>query len=170
MILRRARGPALLAISAVFSLAGCGVHITGKAADPTSSGTSAAPNPSSGTPAAPPAAASPSGGTSATPATAASPSGGDLETACQAVVGASTATINEVFDHPNDNAGAAPVYAKGAKAVRAAGAGTPIEAQANQVAMAFESISAELAGGVDDGGGRQLAPSLQAVADACGIR
>ena len=93
-----------------------------------------------------------------------------METACQAVAGASTATINEAADHPNDNAGAAPVYAKGAKAVRAAGAGTQIEAQANQVAMAFESISAEFAGGVDDGGGRQLAPSLQAVADACGIR
>jgi hypothetical protein len=174
MILRLARGPALLAIAAVFGLAGCGVHVTTKAADPTPSGTSTAlpttASPSGGTSTAPPTAANPPSGTStARPATA-SPSGADLETACRTAAGAANETISEVFDHPNDFVAAARIYAKGAKTLRDIGAGRPIETEVNRLAMAMESLSAELARGIDNKDNRDLAPAAQALADKCGIR
>jgi hypothetical protein len=100
----------------------------------------------------------------------ASSSGADLETACRTADDAANAAIREVFDHPNDFAAAARIYAKGAKALRDVGAGTPIETDLNRLAVAMESLSAELARSINNRDNRDLTSAGQALADKCGIR
>jgi len=139
----------LLVVGVVLMLAGCG----------NDAASSATPSPATGgatTTAAP---------TPATPI--ASTATGDLRSACQAAEDAIEGTIQQLFDHPNDLAFAAKVYADGAVKLRKLGAGTPIEAQINNVAATFESFASELQRGQDDGDTSRLPKAGAPLQKAC---
>jgi hypothetical protein len=97
----------------------------------------------------------------------ATPGTGDLRSACQAAEAAIEGAIQQLFDHPNDLAFAAKVYAEGAVKLRKLGAGTPIEAQINNVAATFESFASELQRGVDDGDTSRLPKAGAPLQKAC---
>ena len=92
---------------------------------------------------------------------------GDLRSACQAAEDAIEGTIQQLFDHPNDLVFAAKVYADGAVKLRKLGAGTPIEAQINNVAATFESFASELQRGEDDGDTSRLPKAGAPLQKAC---